>query len=216
MSALNHLKDNAGIFLPVFGLLAVILAMSFVDIQDPGAFIFDEEEPSEQIYSQEPEMLLEEGLDYKAYISTDYGNFGINLFETVAPKNVNNFIYLAQEGFYDGLPFHRIIPSFIVQAGYRGNAVQYYINDEITDAVKFDEYIVAMANEDEPNTNSSQFFITLAGSDVSHLDGEYTIIGEVVEGFDIVEQIGDSSVDENYLPKDEISIRRIVIKEETF
>jgi cyclophilin family peptidyl-prolyl cis-trans isomerase len=216
MSILSPFKDNAGVFLPILGLLAVVIAISFIDIQNPGSFVFDREDPDKWVYLQEPEMLLEEGVDYKAYLSTDYGNFKINLFETVAPRNVNNFVFLAREGFYDDLAFHRIIPSFIIQAGYRGNSVQYYIEDEMTDAVKFKEYTVAMANEDKPNTNSSQFFIALKDSDVSHLEGEYTIIGEVEEGFDIVEKIGDSRVDRNYLPKKEISIRRIIIKEEIF
>ncbi|MGB9722058.1 MAG: peptidylprolyl isomerase [bacterium] len=122
----------------------------------------------------------------------DYGNIVIKLYADEAPKNVKNIIELTNKGFYNGLKFHRIIKGFVIQGGCPvGDGTGdpgYEINDEISPKLKHLKGTVAMANRG-PNTNGSQFYICLEA--LPRLDGRYTIIGEVVEGIDVVEKIGD-------------------------
>ncbi|GEM_PF-5616396 len=213
---MNLLKENANIFLPVLGLVAVIIAMAFVDLGPEGDLIGVLNGVERDVYKEEPGMDLKEGYDYGAEVKTNYGNFEINLFEDIAPRNVNNFIFLAEEGFYDGLQFYRIIPEFTIQAGYvdEEEVIHYTVEDEIRGFVRFEDYTVAMTNEGEPNTNRSDFFVTLADSDVGHLDGDYTIIGEVSDGSSVVERIGNVDVGDDFVPEEEIVIEEIVIKKE--
>ncbi|MEO0185488.1 MAG: peptidylprolyl isomerase [candidate division WOR-3 bacterium] len=122
----------------------------------------------------------------------DYGNIVIKLYSDEAPKNVKNIIELTNKGFYNGLKFHRIIKGFVIQGGCpKGDGTGdpgYEINDEISPKLKHLKGTVAMANRG-PNTNGSQFYICL--EPLPRLDGRYTIIGEVVEGIDVVEKIGE-------------------------
>lgn len=205
MDITGVLKDNMKVFLPVLGLVAVILAFYMVDL-NTGSFTEITLGPSER--GQE--------ITYEADVQTSLGSFKINLYEEIAPKNVENFVSLANDGFYNGLTFHRVIENFIIQTGDpagdgTGNA-GYYVDDEISAGITFREYLVAMANEGRSNTNSSQFFITLKGGDFSHLDGNYTVIGEVIEGFSVVEQIGSVDVDANDVPRVDVVVERIDIK----
>jgi cyclophilin family peptidyl-prolyl cis-trans isomerase len=119
----------------------------------------------------------------------------IELLATEAPVTVNSFIFLAGEGFYNGVIFHRVIPGFMIQGGDpTGTGTSgpgYSFPDEIVPSLVFDRPgILAMANAG-PNTNGSQFFITLAPT--PHLNGGHTIFGRVVEGQGVVEAI--STVD---------------------
>lgn len=205
MDISGTLKDNMKVFLPVLGLVAVILAFYMVDL-NTGSLTDMTLGPSEK--GQE--------ITYEADVQTSLGSFKINLYEDIATKNVENFVSLANDGFYNDLTFHRVIDNFIIQTGDpvgdgTGNA-GYYIDDEIAPGLVFREYLVAMANEGRPNTNSSQFFITLEGGSFSHLDGNYTVIGEVVEGFSVVEQIGSVDVDANDVPRVDVVVERIDIK----
>lgn len=135
-------------------------------------------------------QVIEPGRTYQATISTDRGEIVIGLDQTRAPKSVNNFVFLAREGFYDGLTFHRVVPGFVVQGGCpegsgRGNP-GYRFEDEPVQG----EYIpgaVAMANSG-PNTNGSQFFICTV-DDRSKLTKSYNLFGQVTKGMEIVEQI---------------------------
>jgi len=121
----------------------------------------------------------------------EYGNIVIKLFPEEAPKNVKNIVELTNKGFYNGLKFHRIIKGFVIQGGCpKGDGTGdpgYEIQDEISPKLKHLKGTVAMANRG-PNTNGSQFYICLES--LPRLDGKYTIIGEVVEGMDVVEKIG--------------------------
>ncbi len=127
---------------------------------------------------------------YIATIKTEKGDIVIQLLPDKAPLAVNSFLFLARQGWYDGVTFHRVIPGFAAQAGDpsgtgRGNP-GYFFNNEITD-LKFDKPgMVGMANSG-PDTNGSQFFITF--SPASHLDGSYTIFGQVLSGLDVVENL---------------------------
>ena len=124
---------------------------------------------------------------YQATIQTNKGTIVANLYNDKAPKSVNNFVFLAREGFYDGLPFHRVVDDFVIQGGCpegsgRGNP-GYRFEDEPVQG----EYVagaLAMANSG-PNTNGSQFFITTA--DCQHkLAKSYNLFGQVVSGMDAV------------------------------
>lgn len=119
--------------------------------------------------------------ELEAVIKTNKGNISLFLYPEAAPQNVANFVFLAKNNFYNGLSFHRIIGNVLVQSGDpKGDGTGntgYLVNDEIVDWLTFDSAgKVGMANTG-PNTNSSQFFITV--SPVSQLNGKYTIIGEI-------------------------------------
>ena len=127
-----------------------------------------------------------------ARFETSMGNFTIELFEQQVPNTVANFVKLAENHFYDGVIFHRIIDRFMIQGGDptgtgRGGP-GYTFADEIHPQLKHhSEGILSMANAG-PNTNGSQFFITLAPT--PHLDGHHTVFGKVAEGMDVVRKIG--------------------------
>ena len=127
-----------------------------------------------------------------AHFETTLGNFTIELFEQQAPNTVANFVKLAGEHFYDGVIFHRVIDGFMIQGGDptgtgRGGP-GYAFADEIHAQLKHNsEGILSMANAG-PNTNGSQFFITLAPT--PHLDGRHTVFGKVTAGMDVVQKIG--------------------------
>jgi len=127
-----------------------------------------------------------------ATISTPRGDIKLELFTDQAPKTTGNFIKLAQDGFYDGLKFHRVIDDFMIQGGCphgtgTGDA-GYKFNDEPGAlALKHDKPgILSMANAG-PNTNGSQFFITHVATD--WLDGKHGVFGQVLEGQDVVDAI---------------------------
>jgi len=127
-----------------------------------------------------------------AQFETSLGNFTIELFEQDAPNTVANFVKLAEKNFYNGGVFHRVIDGFMIQGGDptgtgRGGP-GYQFADEFNPKLKHNtEGILSMANAG-PNTNGSQFFITLAPT--PHLDGRHTVFGKVTEGIDIVRKIG--------------------------
>jgi cyclophilin family peptidyl-prolyl cis-trans isomerase len=127
-----------------------------------------------------------------AHFETTLGNFTIELFADQAPKTVENFVKLAEKNFYNGVIFHRVIDGFMIQGGDptgtgRGGP-GYTFADEIHPKLKHNaEGILSMANAG-PNTNGSQFFITLAPT--THLDGRHTVFGKVTDGMDVVRKIG--------------------------
>ena len=140
-------------------------------------------------YKAAPEMALDLSKTYSATFNTSRGQITVQLYANDAPKTVNNFVFLAREGFYDGTVFHRVIPDFMVQGGDptgtgRGDA-GYKFNDE-NFAHKHGKGSLSMANAG-PNTNGSQFFIT--HSPQSHLNGKHTVFGTVITGQDIVDAI---------------------------
>ena len=131
-----------------------------------------------------------------AHFETSLGNFTIELFEQETPNTVGNFVKLAEKNFYNGVIFHRVIDGFMIQGGDptgtgRGGP-GYQFADEFHPKLKHtSEGILSMANAG-PNTNGSQFFITLAAT--PHLDGRHTVFGKVTEGIDIVRMIGKTKV----------------------
>lgn len=124
-------------------------------------------------------------------IETDKGTIKFELYEDKAPITTKNFIELAQSGFYDGLTFHRVEPGFVVQGGDpKGDGTggsEKTIPLEIHQELKHVKGAVAMARTNDPNSATSQFYITL--SDVHQLDGNYAVFGKVTEGMEVAESI---------------------------
>jgi peptidyl-prolyl cis-trans isomerase B (cyclophilin B) len=154
---------------------------------------------------EQPEQVLEPGIDYRAIFCTEKGAVYVNLFEQTTPITVNNFVFLAQQGFYNNSIFHRVIEDFMVQAGDPvGNppgtgGPGYQFQDEFVGYLNFDRPgLLAMANANNPEqgilgTNGSQFFITSVVTD--WLNQRHTIFGEVLEGQEVVESIPDNQSD---------------------
>jgi len=140
-------------------------------------------------FSEAPPMTIDTAKDYEAVIRmADGGEMRLRLFDDEAPQTVNNFVFLANQGFYDGTTFHRVLEDFMAQGGdptgTGGGGPGYAIDDEIIPGMSFDRRgLLAMANSG-PNTNGSQFFITFAPA--THLDGSYSLFGELVEGDDVL------------------------------
>ena len=153
-------------------------------------FVKVESEPGKQ-YSEFPAMTIDKAATYLATMRTSMGDIRIELFAATAPETVSSFIFLAKEGFYEGVTFHRVIPNFMIQGGdptgSGSGGAGYSFNDEFDPELKFDRVgVLAMANSG-PNTNSSQFFITTVPT--PHLNGKHTVFGHVVEGQEIVNAI---------------------------
>jgi peptidyl-prolyl cis-trans isomerase B (cyclophilin B) len=136
-------------------------------------------------------MQIDVEKSYQATIETDRGTIKLDLYPEYAPKTVNNFAFLAGEGFYDGVTFHRVIPNFMIQGGdptgTGSGGPGYRFEDETRgNPLRHETGVISMANAG-PNTNGSQFFITHGPQ--THLDSKHTVFGKVVEGQDVVDAI---------------------------
>ena len=149
-----------------------------------------------------------------ATFETSMGNFKIELFEQQAPKTVGNFVQLAEKNFYDGVIFHRVIDGFMIQGGDptgtgRGGP-GYQFPDEFHPSLRHSsEGILSMANAG-PNTNGSQFFITLAPT--PHLDNRHAVFGKVVEGMDVVKKIGKTPTKAGDRPATDVVMKTVRIE----
>src|SRR5512147_169197 len=142
-------------------------------------------------WSKPPAMQIDPKKKYKARMDTDKGTMVIQLFADKAPKTVNNFVFLAREGYYDGLIFHRVINDFMAQGGdptgTGSGGPGYRFADEFHPSLKHDKPgMLSMANAG-PGTNGSQFFITHVPT--PWLDGKHSVFGQVVEGMDVLMSI---------------------------
>ena len=141
-------------------------------------------------YSEPPQMKIDSGKTYIATFELDAGPFRVELFADRATKTVNNFVFLARDGFYDGVTFHRVIPGFMAQGGDpTGTGMGgpgYQFEDEFHPELTHEIGSLSMANSG-PNTNGSQFFITLEPQ--AHLNGRHSVFGQVVDGMDVVRAI---------------------------
>ena len=144
-----------------------------------------------QQWDKKPEMQIDPEKTYQATIVTEKGEIVLDLYPQHAPQTVNNFTFLAGEGFYDGITFHRVITDFMIQGGDptgtgRGGP-GYKFEDEVADnPLTHEGGVISMANAG-PNTNGSQFFIT--HSPQPHLNGKHTVFGKVVKGKEVVDAI---------------------------
>ncbi len=149
-------------------------------------------EPETRTYSG-AEQVLEEGVNYQAIFCTEAGAVYVDLLENFAPLTVNNFVFLAENDYYNNTTFHRVLPDFMVQGGdptgTGSGGPGYQFGDEFLPYLTFDTPgWLAMANAG-PGTNGSQFFITRVPT--THLNGRHTIFGKVLEGQDIVDNMRD-------------------------
>ncbi|MCI3918697.1 peptidylprolyl isomerase [Paenibacillus sp. TRM 82003] len=171
-------------------------------------------------YAEAPALSIDASKTYRATLTTSKGDIVIELFAKDAPLTVNNFVFLAQEGFYENVPFHRVLEDFVIQGGDptgtgRGGP-GYAFADELDNGHTYEPGIVAMANAG-PNTNGSQFFIC-TGEESNHLNSvpNYTIFGKVVEGMDVVRAIASAPVKANdsgeaSRPVEAIHIKKVAV-----
>lgn len=150
-----------------------------------------------------------------AIIETNLGTIELELFEDQTPITAQNFIDLAQKGFYDGVIFHRVIDGFMIQGGDpTGTGMggpDYTIEDEFLPTLQFTgEGVLAMANTGRPHTGGSQFFITLAAT--PWLNGHHTIFGKVVRGMEVVRKIGKVATDPSDRPLEDVVMKHVSIR----
>ncbi len=164
-------------------------------------------------YTSPPSLSIDPARSYQATIKTDEGDILIQLFAAEVPQTVNNFVFLAKEGFYNGVIFHRVIKDFMVQGGDptgtgRGGP-GYSFADEFHPELRHDAPgILSMANAG-PNTNGSQFFITHVPT--PWLDDKHAVFGKVIEGMDVVLAIPERDPSNMNAPA--VKIDTIVINE---
>lgn len=144
-------------------------------------------------FTTPPPMTIDTSKEYEAIFTTEKGEMRFRLFDDETPITVNNFVFLATQGFYDGTTFHRVLEDFMAQGGdptgTGGGGPGYQFQDEFDDNLSFDRRgLLAMANAG-PGTNGSQFFITFNAEGSSHLTGAHTIFGELIEGDDVLSAI---------------------------
>lgn len=156
-------------------------------------------------------VTIDKNKDYTAKIQTSMGEIELKLYPKEAPVTVNNFVYLAEKGFYDGTIFHRVIPDFMIQGGDPGTGrggLGYQFEDEINSR-KLVKGTLAMANAG-PDTNGSQFFIVTADS-TPWLDGKHTVFGTVTKGLDLVLKISKAERDSQDKPLEDIVLKKVTI-----
>jgi cyclophilin family peptidyl-prolyl cis-trans isomerase len=173
-------------------------------------------------WSKPPAMQINPDKKYIATVDTSLGSFKIQLFPKESPLTVNNFVFLSKQGYYNGVIFHRIMKSFMIQTGdptgTGSGSPGYKFADELPPKHHYEVGIVAMANSGA-NTNGSQFFIC-TGSDSLNLDNypNYTQFGQVIEGMDTVQKIASVQVVSNgrevSKPVNPPAIKSILISEQ--
>jgi cyclophilin family peptidyl-prolyl cis-trans isomerase len=167
----------------------------------------------EKQYASPPPMIIDTTKSYTATISTNIGDIVIDLYADKAPKTVNNFVFLAKDGFYDGVIFHRVIHNFMAQGGDpTGTGMGgpgYRFEDEFHPSLRHDgPGVLSMANAG-PGTNGSQFFITHVAT--PHLDDRHSVFGRVSDGLDVLMAIPERDPRNTNAPA--VTIEMIEIKE---
>jgi peptidyl-prolyl cis-trans isomerase B (cyclophilin B) len=149
-------------------------------------------------YPAPPALSIETDRTYKVTIETNKGGIELELYPAHAPLTVNNFVFLARDGYYDGVGFHRVIANFMIQGGDptgtgRGGPGYRFADEFDGNPLRHERGVISMANAG-PGTNGSQFFITHGPQ--PHLDGRHTVFGKVTKGLDVVDAIaqGDSMI----------------------
>jgi cyclophilin family peptidyl-prolyl cis-trans isomerase len=171
-------------------------------------------EPKHVSFKQ-PQQTVKKGEEVSAKIETSCGDFTIALDSERAPKTVNSFVFLSEEGFYDGLSFHRIVPGFVIQGGDPlGNGTGgpgYSVDEKPPANLSYTKGVVAMAKSsaEPPGRSGSQFYVVI-GADAG-LPPEYALVGKVSEGMDVVERIGKLGT-ASEKPKQTVIIEHSVIE----
>ena len=175
------------------------------------------QEMSDKIYDKQPEMNINTDSSYTAVIKTNLGDMSVEFFTDEAPITVNNFISLSKDGYYDNVIFHRVISGFMIQGGDPsgtghgdyGKYPGYKFDDELNNQRPYEKGILAMANAG-PNTNGSQFFIMHVDYPLPY---SYTIFGQVVDGFDVIDKIASVETDSADKPSTDVVISTVEITE---
>ncbi len=165
-------------------------------------------------YDKLPEMKIDKAKTYIATIETDAGTMTAELHPKIATQTVNSFVFLAREGFYDGVIFHRVIPGFMIQGGDptgTGTGGPGYSVPAEFNETKHDRGILSMARSQDPNSAGSQFFVMHARS--AHLDGAYTAFGQVTQGLETIDKIVNAPRNADDRPDNPVKIKKITIEE---
>lgn len=222
-------KDRRWIILAVFALIAVVVVGAILisrsggDNGDSTTSAATSQNGCEEVEApapkevslKAPEQEIEAGEEQTAVVETSCGTFEIELDTKQAPKTTNSFAYLAEEGFYDDLTFHRIAPGFVIQGGdplgTGSGGPGYSVDEKPPSNLEYTKGVVAMAKSsaEPPGRSGSQFFI-ITGADAG-LPPEYALVGKVSEGLDVVEKIGKLGTAEEK-PKQTILIESITIE----
>lgn len=170
--------------------------------------------PEPKQWPSPPDMIIDPDKSYTAVLNTAKGDITIELYADKVPHTVNNFVFLAREGYYDGTFFHRVISNFMAQGGDptgtgRGGP-GYKFADEFHPDLRHDKPgVLSMANAG-PGTNSSQFFITHVPT--PHLDNRHSVFGQVIEGMDVLLSIPDR--DPSKLDSPSVALNSVTIREQ--
>ena len=175
------------------------------------------EQMSDKIYNAQPTMQIDESKSYTAVIKTNLGDMTVEFFTDDAPVTVNNFISLSKDGYYDNVIFHRVISGFMIQGGDPsgtghgdyGKFPGYEFEDELNNQRPYEKGILAMANRG-PNTNGSQFFIMHVDYPLPY---SYTIFGQVVDGFNVIDKIASVETDSADKPTTDVVISTVEVTE---
>jgi len=165
-------------------------------------------------FTKEANAQTEGAKDMTAVVETSMGTFSFKLYQEDAPQTVASFVKLANKGFYDGLIFHRVIEGFMIQGGdptgTGTGGPGYTIKAEFNDN-KHVAGAVSMARSGDPDSAGSQFFVCL--DPAPHLDGQYTLFGQVVDGMDVVSAIGKVKTARGDRPVEDVIMKKVTIEE---
>ena len=166
-------------------------------------------------YSKPEDQQIDPNKKYTATIETDAGTMTAELYPKIAPQTVNAFVFLAREGFYEGVIFHRVIPGFMIQGGdptgTGSGGPGYKLKAEFNDR-KHVRGVLSAARTSDPNSAGSQFFVMHADS--PHLDRQYTAFGKVTSGMEVVDKIANQPTGPNDRPRNPIAINSVTIRED--
>ena len=165
-------------------------------------------------YSAPPPMKIDPNKTYIATIDTTAGTMVAELWPKIAPQTVNSFVFLAKEGFYEGVIFHRVIPGFMIQGGDpTGTGMGgpgYQVKAEFNET-KHERGILSMARSSNPDSAGSQFFVMHAK--YPSLDGQYTVFGKLTQGVEVVDKIVNAPRNAEDRPNNPTKIKKITIEE---
>ena len=165
-------------------------------------------------YSKPPEMTIDPNKSYTATIDTSAGTVVVELYPKVAPQHVNSFVFLAREGFYNDVIFHRVIPGFMIQGGdptgTGTGGPGYRVKAEFND-LKHTRGVLSMARSNDPNSAGSQFFLMHA--DAPFLNGQYTAFGKATSGLEVIDKIVNLPRDGSDRPHSPAKINKVTIEE---
>jgi cyclophilin family peptidyl-prolyl cis-trans isomerase len=172
-------------------------------------------------FDSAPPTCIDSAKKYVAKFETTKGDFEVTFDAKAAPISVNNFVVLARYHFYDGIPFHRIVPDFVIQAGdpvgdpWGTHGPGYTISEEPPADKKYEKYDMAMAKTSDPNSTGSQFFVVTGSAEPLNQLPTYSLIGSVTGGRDVVDEIGATPTGgaQNDTPSEAVVIEKVTIDE---